>query len=30
LIKGNKRLFKEEEFTSAKELQDFIHSIDNS
>jgi thiol-disulfide isomerase/thioredoxin len=29
LIKGDKRLFKEEEFTSAKELQDFINTINN-
>lgn len=29
LIKGDKRLFKEEEFTSANELQEFINSINN-
>lgn len=29
LIKGNKRLFKEEEFASAKELQEFVNSITN-
>lgn len=30
LIKGNKSLFKEEEFTSVKELQEYINSIDNN
>jgi thiol-disulfide isomerase/thioredoxin len=30
LIKGDKRLFKEEEFASAQELQDFINSIINN
>lgn len=30
LLKGDKRLFKEEEFASIKELQDFINSINNN
>lgn len=29
LIKGNKKIFKEEEFASAKELQEFVDSINN-
>lgn len=30
LIKANKRLFKEEEFASAKELQEFVDTINNT